>query len=242
MSKPVIRASGVTRNLTLGEHVVPALRGVDMQIFAQEMVGIIGPSGSGKSTLLGIIGGLDSPSAGTIEIDGEDISALSESQLTDIRNQKIGFVFQFFNLIPTLTALENVALPIEFAQVRRYKPNSRARELLEMLGMGDRLHHRPNELSGGQQQRVAIARALANDPPILLADEPTGNLDSQSGEQVLEALAAIRAENGTTIVLVTHDQSLAARMDRVLTLVDGKILHGIATDAPPENGRQPQSD
>lgn len=230
MRKPVIRASHVTRNLKLGEHIVHALRGVDLAIYSNEMVGIIGPSGSGKSTLLGIIGGLDSPTDGAIEIDGIDITTMKEGQLTDIRNQKIGFVFQFFNLIPTLTALENVALPIEFAQVRRHKPFQRAKELLDMLGLGGRFHHRPSELSGGQQQRVAIARALANDPPILLADEPTGNLDSHSGETVLEALKTIRDENGTTVVLVTHDQSLASQMDRVLTLVDGRIVNGIADD------------
>ena len=223
MPPSVIRAKNITRDLKLGSHTVHALRGVNMEIFPNEMVGIIGPSGSGKSTLLGIIGGLDSPTNGMIEIDGIDITHMNENQLTDVRNQKIGFIFQFFNLIPTLTAWENVALPIEFAQTRRHKPNKRAKELLEMLGLGDRLHHRPNELSGGQQQRVAIARALANDPPILLADEPTGNLDSKSGATVLSALNAIRDENGTTVVLVTHDPELAAQMDRVLTLVDGKI-------------------
>ncbi len=223
MPQPVIRASKITRHLKLGSHLVQALRGVNLQILPREMVGIIGPSGSGKSTLLGIIGGLDSPTEGMIEIDGVDITRMGENQLTDIRNQKIGFIFQFFNLIPTLTALENVALPIEFAQVPRHKPNRRAKELLEMLDMGDRLHHRPNELSGGQQQRVAIARALANDPPILLADEPTGNLDTHSGDTVMQALNRIRDENGTTVVLVTHDRSLAAQMDRVLTLVDGII-------------------
>ncbi len=227
MSQPVIEARAVTRQLKLGAHVVHALRGVDLEIHRNEMVGIIGPSGSGKSTLLGIIGGLDSPTSGSIAIDGVDVTRMSEGQLTDIRNQKIGFVFQFFNLIPTLTALENVALPIEFAQVRRHKPFKRAEDLLEMLGLGSRLHHRPNELSGGQQQRVAIARALANDPPILLADEPTGNLDSQAGETVLESLSNIRDQSGATVVLVTHDQTLATRMDRVLSLVDGKILAGV---------------
>lgn len=223
MPQPVIRASKITRQLKLGSHVVEALRGVNLEILPKEMVGIIGPSGSGKSTLLGIIGGLDSPTEGRIEIDGVDITRMSENQLTDIRNQKIGFIFQFFNLIPTLTALENVALPIEFAQSTRHQPNRRAQDLLEMLDMGDRLNHRPNELSGGQQQRVAIARALANDPPILLADEPTGNLDTKSGQTVMQALNTIRAENGATVVLVTHDRALAAQMDRVLTLVDGVI-------------------
>ena len=238
MRKTVIQASHVTRNLKLGTHIVHALRGVNLAIYANEMVGIIGPSGSGKSTLLGIIGGLDSPTDGKIEIDGIDITTMNEGQLTDIRNQKIGFVFQFFNLIPTLTALENVALPIEFAQVRRHKPFNRAKELLDMLGLGDRFHHRPSELSGGQQQRVAIARALANDPPLLLADEPTGNLDSHSGETVVAALKRIRDENGTTVVMVTHDQSLASQMDRVLTLIDGRITNGIVDEPALENAPQ----
>lgn len=229
MTQAVIRATNITRDLKLGSHTIHALRGVNMEIHQNEMVGIIGPSGSGKSTLLGIIGGLDSPTDGTIEIDGIDITRMNENQLTEIRNEKIGFIFQFFNLIPTLTALENVALPIEFAQTRRHKPQKRAKELLEMLGLADRFHHRPNELSGGQQQRVAIARALANDPPILLADEPTGNLDTKSGANVMAALNTIRNESGTTVILVTHDPKLAQRMDRVLTLVDGQITDGLVT-------------
>lgn len=229
MTYPVIHAENISRDLKLGSHTIHALRGVDMDIHQSEMVGIVGPSGSGKSTLLGIIGGLDTPTAGKIEIDGIDITHMNEDQLTEIRNEKIGFIFQFFNLIPTLTALENVTLPIEFAQTRRHNPKKRARELLDMLGLGDRLHHRPNELSGGQQQRVAIARALANDPPILLADEPTGNLDTKSGATVMSALNTIRNESGTTVVLVTHDPNLASRMDRVLTLVDGRITNGLVT-------------
>jgi putative ABC transport system ATP-binding protein len=190
------------------------------------MVGIVGPSGSGKSTLLGLIGGLDTPTSGKIAIDGVDISRMNEDQLTEIRNEKIGFIFQFFNLIPTLTALENVALPMQFARQRRHNPEKRAKELLTALGLRDRMRHRPSELSGGQQQRVAIARALANDPPLLLADEPTGNLDSESGAIVLEALENIRQTAGTTVVIVTHDPALAGRADRVLTLVDGMIVNG----------------
>lgn len=227
MTHPVIRTSQITRDLKLGSHTIHALRGIDMEIHKNEMVGIVGPSGSGKSTLLGIIGGLDSPTGGIIEIDGIDITHMNEDELTEVRNEKIGFIFQFFNLIPTLTALENVSLPIEFAQTRRHNPKKRAKELLDMLGLGDRMRHRPNELSGGQQQRVAIARALANDPPILLADEPTGNLDSKSGANVMSALNIIRQESGTTVVLVTHDPNLASRMDRVLTLVDGQLADGL---------------
>ncbi|MBK8034046.1 MAG: ABC transporter ATP-binding protein [Chloroflexi bacterium] len=196
-----------------------------MDIYAGEMAGIVGPSGSGKSTLLGLIGGLDTPTRGTIEIDGVNITRMNEDQLTEIRNEKIGFIFQFFNLIPTLTALENVVLPIQFARKARFSPEKRAKELLDLLGLKDRMKHRPSELSGGQQQRVAIARALANNPPLLLADEPTGNLDSESGVLVLEALREIRANAGTTVVIVTHDRALAEKTDRVMTLVDGQIVH-----------------
>lgn len=223
----VIRTQALTKHLPLGKTVVQALRGVDLEIFAGEMVGIIGPSGSGKSTLLGLIGGLDKPTSGTIEIDGIDISRMGEDQLTEIRNEKIGFIFQFFNLIPTLTALENVSLPIQFARKTRFSPEKRARELLTMLGLGDRMHHRPSELSGGQQQRVAIARALANNPPLLLADEPTGNLDSESGTVVMDTLMQIRRDAGTTVVIVTHDPQIASHADRVVTLVDGRIRAGV---------------
>ncbi|MBN1562638.1 MAG: ABC transporter ATP-binding protein [Anaerolineae bacterium] len=220
----VLRATNLTKDLPLGEVVVHAVRGIDLEIYENEMVGIVGPSGSGKSTLLGLIGGLDSPTTGRIEIDGVDITNMSEGRLTEVRNQKIGFVFQFFNLIPTLTALENVALPILFADKPKFNPDQRARELLELLGLGDRLKHRPMELSGGQQQRVAIARALANNPPLLLADEPTGNLDSKASEVVIEALRDVWRETGTTVILVTHDPELASEMGRVLELVDGQIV------------------
>jgi putative ABC transport system ATP-binding protein len=226
-SAPVIRVSEVTKDLPLGKVVINALRGVTMEVDRGEMVGIVGPSGSGKSTLLGIIGGLDSPTSGQIEIDGIDISRMGEDRLTEIRNEKIGFIFQFFNLIPTLTALENVALPIQFARRPQFKPEKRARELLKSLGLGDRLHHRPTELSGGQQQRVAIARALANNPPLILADEPTGNLDSEAGEMVMNTLSDIRQREGTTVIFVTHDPVLAGRMDRVLRLIDGRITENI---------------
>ncbi len=220
----VIHASGVTKVLPMGKVKVHALRGVDMDIYAGEMVSIVGPSGSGKSTLLGLIGGLDTPTTGKIEIDGVDITRMNEDQLTEIRNEKIGFIFQFFNLIPTLTAQENVALPIQFARKPQFNPDKRAKELLELLELGDRVRHRPSELSGGQQQRVAIARALANNPPIILADEPTGNLDSESGKIVLDALKQIQRESGTTVVIVTHDPTLAAFTDRTITLVDGEIV------------------
>jgi len=226
----VIDVRNITKELKLGQHTIHALRGVSMAIYPGEMVGIVGPSGSGKSTLLGIIGGLDTPTSGQLLIDGVDVTAMGEDKLTEIRNEKIGFIFQFFNLIPTLTALENVALPIQFARQQKYAPNKRAKELLALLGLGDRTHHRPSQLSGGQQQRVAIARALANNPPLILADEPTGNLDSDSSASVLAALENIRQNSGSTIVLVTHDPELAARAERTLTLVDGQIL-----ETSPEN-------
>jgi putative ABC transport system ATP-binding protein len=224
--REVLRVSEVIKDLPLGKVPIHILRGVEMTIFEGERVAIVGPSGSGKSTLLGIMGGLDTPTTGAVYIDGIDITAMHEGDLADIRNQKIGFVFQFFNLIPTLTAQENVALPIQFAPRSEFKPDRRARELLEVLGMGHRLKHRPNELSGGEQQRVAIARALANNPALLLADEPTGNLDSEAGDMVLQALDDVHRETGTTIVLVTHDMSVAQRMDRILTLVDGRLING----------------
>ena len=224
MSEAVIRVENVTKDLPLGKVTIHALRGVNMTVNQGEMVGLVGPSGSGKSTLLGILGGLDAPTSGLVEIAGINTTRLGEGRMTEVRNENIGFIFQFFNLIPTLTAQENVMLPIQFARKRQFNPARRARELLKMLGLGDRMHHRPSELSGGQQQRVAIARALANNPPLILADEPTGNLDTESGKLVLDTLKQIRDESGTTVLLVTHDPELAGQMDRVLTLVDGRIV------------------
>ena len=221
--KPVIEAKQLRKEFRLGEQTIAALDGVDLEIGAGEMVSIVGPSGSGKSTLLGLIGGLDSPSSGSIAIDQVEISSLSEKELTEIRNQKLGFVFQFFNLIPSLSALENVALPIQFAHERQFDPNQRAAELLGFFGLEGRLDHRPAQLSGGEQQRVAIARALANNPPILMADEPTGNLNTEAGQQVIDSLKQIRGDFGTTVVLVTHDSLLAGQADRTLTLVDGRF-------------------
>jgi len=221
----VVRATEITKEFRTGKMVVHALRGISLGIEAGEMVAIVGPSGSGKSTLLGLLGGLDTPTSGRVEVDSLDITDMNERQLADVRSAKIGFVFQTFNLIPTLTALENVALPAQFARSRcKVKPMQRARDLLTMVGLGDRLKHRPAELSGGEQQRVALARAMVNQPVLILADEPTGNLDSASGERVLEALEQMRRETGTTLVVVTHDPSVAARADRVLQLHDGQIV------------------
>ncbi|NDJ84756.1 MAG: ABC transporter ATP-binding protein [Chloroflexi bacterium] len=223
-NRPVVQVNDVRKDLKMGQVTVKALRGVSMEVKRGEFLSIIGPSGSGKSTLLGIVGGLDTPTSGTVLIDGVDITNLSERELTRIRNEKIGFVFQFFNLVPTLTALENVALPIQFSRNRKFTPQQRAVELLQMLDMGDRLHHRPNQLSGGQQQRVAIARALANNPPLIMCDEPTGNLDTVSGALVLQALRDVQEQTSTTVIMVTHDMDLAAQADRVLPLIDGRIV------------------
>ncbi|MFW5748237.1 MAG: ABC transporter ATP-binding protein [Chloroflexota bacterium] len=221
----VLRATELTKSFKSGEVAVQALRGVSFEIQRGEFLGIVGPSGSGKSTLLGLISGLDVPTSGSVEVDGVDITRVSERRLTRIRNEKIGFVFQSFNLIPTLTALENVALPVQFAANRQFNPNKRARQLLEMLGMGDRLKHRPTQLSGGQQQRVAIARALANSPSIVVGDEPTGNLDTESSGVVLDALRRVQRELNTTVILVTHDPGVAEQVDRLITLVDGQITN-----------------
>jgi putative ABC transport system ATP-binding protein len=220
----VVQTQDLRKDLPMGQVTVQALRHATLNVRAGEFLSIVGPSGSGKSTLLGLIGGLDTPTAGRVWIDGADITELSERALTRIRNEKIGFVFQFFNLIPTLTALENVALPVQFARQRLFDPTRRARELLEMLELGERTHHRPNQLSGGEQQRVAIARALANNPPLLLCDEPTGNLDTVSGALVIDALHQVQQDLNTTVVVVTHDVHVARQADRMVSLVDGRIV------------------
>lgn len=223
----VLRVEDARKELKVGEVTVHALKGVTLNVKHGEFLGIIGPSGSGKSTLLGLIGGLDTPTDGKVFIDGTDITKLNERALTTIRNEKIGFVFQAFNLIPTLTALENVSLPVQFARKQQFNPAKRAQELLETFGLGDRLDHRPAQLSGGQQQRVAIARALANNPPLLLADEPTGNLDTTSTDIVMNALRDVQRKFGTTIIIVTHNMDIASQVDRLITLVDGKIAEDI---------------
>lgn len=223
----VLRVEDLRKDLQLGEMTIHALRGVSLSVKRGEFMGIIGPSGSGKSTLLGLIGGLDSATSGKVYIDNTDITTMNERALTRIRNEKIGFVFQFFNLIPTLTALENVALPMQFAAHKKGNANQRAKELLEMLGLGDRFHHRPTQLSGGQQQRVAIARALANDPPLILCDEPTGSLDTEASETVMNALRSVQQKTNTTVIIVTHDPGVASQLDRLISLVDGEIASDI---------------
>jgi putative ABC transport system ATP-binding protein len=237
MADCILEVRDLSKRFRLDGEQVEALRSATFRLSRGELVSISGPSGSGKSTLLGLLGGLDTPSSGQVILDGVDISQLSERQLTRLRNEKIGFVFQFFNLIPTLTALENVALPVQFAGRRQFHPEKRAKELLTHLGLGDRLRHRPAQLSGGQQQRVAIARALANNPPLLLCDEPTGNLNSEAGHLVLETLIKVREDFGATVVIVTHDVHVAQQTDRTLTLIDGAIVAGSDEAGSIQNGQ-----
>ena len=206
---------------------VAALSDVSLTIPRGQMVSIVGPSGSGKSTLLNLIGGLDRPTAGEVLIDGDALGALSDDGLTRIRRDKIGFIFQFFNLLPTLTCLENVGLPLHLRGWPRKKVTARAEELLGLVQLGDRLTHRPEELSGGQRQRVAIARALSVNPPILLADEPTGNLDTRTGRDILALLHDLRERLGSTVVIVTHDAHVASTCARSVTIRDGRVIEDI---------------
>lgn len=216
-----------TRNLTktylLGDEEVHALREVDLRIEGGEYVAIMGPSGSGKSTMLNILGCLDRPTRGTYTLGGYDVSKMNDAQLSELRNSRIGFVFQSFNLIPQLTVLENIEVPLFYQGMLRRHRRLRSQELAELVGLHGRMRHRPRQLSGGQQQRVAIARALANQPLLLLADEPTGNLDSHTGKQIMDVLLETNRKQGQTVLMVTHDQSLAAMAHQVLHLRDGKM-------------------
>ena len=216
----MIELRGVSKTVMSGDRPLTILHPLDLTISSGEFVAIVGPSGSGKSTLLGLIAGLDAPSTGSIAIDNVDITALPEDALAKLRGEKIGFVFQFFHLVPSLTAFENILVPMEIAG--RQRANARARRLIEEVGLEDRGHHYPSQLSGGEQQRVAIARALANDPPIVLADEPTGNLDTQTGTHIMELLLNVHRARRSTLVLVTHDAELAALADTRLVLRDGR--------------------
>lgn len=224
MKEPIIRLIDVWKIYRMGDVEVQALRGFNLEIYVGEFVAIQGPSGSGKSTAMNMIGCLDIPSKGRICLENRDIEKLSESELAQIRGKKIGFIFQQFNLINTLNAIENVGLPMVFQGMQKDSRIERAKELLKLVDLGDRIHHKPNELSGGQQQRVAIARALANDPEVILADEPTGNLDTKTGENVLRFLERLHKEEKKTIVMVTHDQHLAKKADRIEYLKDGVIV------------------
>ena len=218
----MIQLRDVSKTVVSGTEPLTILHPLSLDIARGEFIAIVGPSGSGKSTLLGLIAGLDSPSSGDVLIDGVNITKLGEDGLAKLRGEKIGFVFQFFHLIPSLTAFENVAVPLEIAGARN--AGTRAQELLQEVGLTGRSHHYPSQLSGGEQQRVALARALANNPPILLADEPTGNLDSANGRHIMELVRDIHKTRGTTIVLVTHDAELAAIADARLILRDGRVV------------------
>jgi putative ABC transport system ATP-binding protein len=224
--RTIIELNQVTKQFA-GKRDVVALDAVSLTIPRGEMVSIIGPSGSGKSTLLNLVGGLDRPTSGQVSVDGEPLAGLSDDQLTRVRRDKIGFIFQFFNLLPTLSSLENVGLPLHLRGWPRKKVEERARELLSLVKLEPRMHHLPDELSGGERQRVAIARALSVYPPILLADEPTGNLDTRTGEEILTLIRDLHSRLGSTIVIVTHDMTVAQSSERTIALRDGRIVEDV---------------
>ncbi len=221
--RTIVRVVGVKKVFTMGTQTLEALKGVDLEIYAGEYVSIMGPSGSGKSTLFNMIGGLDKPTDGKVFIDEVDISQLDAYELAWLRNRKIGYIFQTFNLIPVMTALENVTLPMTFAGMNADDAQEKGIELLKLVGLGERFQHKPLELSGGQQQRVAVARSLANDPAIILADEPTGNLDLSTGEEIIELLQMLSSERGVTIISATHDYKMLNVSDRVVWVRDGLV-------------------
>jgi putative ABC transport system ATP-binding protein len=224
VTTPAVEASEVTREYQLGGVAVPALRGVSVTIPAGDYTAILGPSGSGKSTLMHLLGGLDRPTTGTLRIAGRSVTELSATELARLRNRTIGFVFQSFHLLPRTTAVDNVALPLVYGGVRAGERRRRAQEMLDLVGLAHRLRHRPNQLSGGEQQRVAIARALVTGPSLLLADEPTGNLDSATGAEVLGLLETLNRESGVAVVVVTHDQEVAGRAARQIRMRDGLVV------------------
>ncbi len=226
-TEPVIRVRNMTKIYQIGDIEVPALRGVDLDVYPGEMVAIMGPSGSGKSTLMNMIGCLDSPSSGEYILDGQIVSELRDDDLAAVRNKKIGFVFQKYNLLPRANALENVELPLRYSNDISAM-HERATAALQRVGLENRMTHKPNELSGGQQQRVAIARAIVNQPAIILADEPTGNLDTKSGQEILDLLKDLNLRLGTTVVIVTHDSHIAAQTQRTVRLLDGLVVDGEA--------------
>ena len=221
-SETLIELNKIVKTYRMGNYDVPALRGINLQINPNEYIAVMGPSGSGKSTLMNILGCLDTPTSGEYVFSGEKVSDLSDDALAGMRNRKIGFVFQTFNLLPRATAIANVELPLIYNGVPLTERRLKAAEALEAVGLGDRMHHRPNELSGGQRQRVAIARALVNNPAIILADEPTGNLDSKTGEEILEVFSKLKIQ-GNTIIMVTHEEYIAARAERIIMLRDGHM-------------------
>jgi len=227
MSEPLLSAKALTKSYTMGRRILDVLRGVNLEVPRGEFLALRGASGAGKSTLLHLIGGLDSPNGGEIHFAGQNIAAFSEPKLTDFRNRRVGFVFQAYHLLPELDALENVCLPARVARVPVARAEARGRELLTRVGLSDRVEHKPFELSGGEQQRVAIARALINEPELILADEPTGNLDSHTGGEIIELLKKLHAEQQTTLVIATHDAKVAAHARRVFELVDGCIVENL---------------
>ena len=224
VGEDILVATGLRKNYTLGSQEVEVLRGIDVRVRRGEALVIVGASGAGKSTLLHLLGGLDAPSAGDVSLDGASLFGMSSAARTRLRNERLGFVFQSYNLLPELDALENVCLPALLQSGSRVGVAERGTELLKAVGLAARIEHRPAELSGGEQQRVAIARALMNRPSLVLADEPTGNLDSRTGESILDLLWRLREDSGTTLVMVTHDQHIATRGERVLEIADGRIL------------------
>lgn len=230
MSNAIINIQGLKREFKVGSEIVRALKGVDVSILKNEYVAMMGPSGSGKSTLMNLLGCLDTPTGGNYSLNGTDVSSLKDDDLAEIRNKEIGFIFQTFNLLPRLTALENVALPLVYAGYSTEERNQKAKDVLEKVGLGDRMDHRPNQLSGGQRQRVAVARALVNNPSIILADEPTGNLDSKTSLDIMQLFEEIHAM-GNTLIVVTHEEEVAAHSHRILRLRDGLV----ESDLPNEN-------
>jgi putative ABC transport system ATP-binding protein len=221
-----IELRDVEKEYDLGAIKLHVLKEIKLKVKKSDIVAIMGPSGSGKSTMLHMLGCLDRPTRGKVIIDGVDVSRLNDDELAKIRREKIGFIFQFFYLIPSLTALKNVELPMTFIKSSAKDREKRAKELLKMVGLEDRMYHRPSQLSGGESQRVAIARALANNPQIILADEPTGNLDSKSGKEIMDILVKLNKERGVTLIIVTHDSSIARHAEKVINLKDGKIIKG----------------
>ncbi len=226
MSDFLLSATGIHKTYALGQRSLEVLRGVDLELQRGDFVALRGASGSGKSTLLHLLGGLDSPNQGEVWLEGKNLAALSRLELARVRNQEVGFIFQAYYLLPELDALENVCLPARMKRTAAAEAEARGRELLKLVGLADRIEHKPYELSGGEQQRVAIARALINQPALVLADEPTGNLDSHTGEEIMNLLCAIRTEKKTTLIMATHDPQIAARAPKTIELVDGQIRVG----------------
>ena len=226
-SQTIVQTSALSKQYKRGKVFVTALDGIDLSVDRGEIVGIVGPSGSGKTTFLNLVGGLDRPSGGKVIVDGTDLNSLDDAALAHYRLRRIGFIFQFYNLMSTLTALENVELPMDFAGAGRADQQSHALALLQKVGLENRMRHMPDELSGGEQQRVAIARALANNPSIILGDEPTGDLDSAAAKDLMDLLQSLRKQEGTTFLLVTHDPIVVAKCDRAYSMRDGKVVHEI---------------